>query len=113
MHSIVLLAQTTVEQTPTPSALPGWVYVVASAAVSALVTILSGKVVVPTFAYARERDRGDRLEAEKNAEIAKRDAQIAALQSRVIDEFTPMIVRATDVIDDLRRQNERLRTRKP
>lgn len=122
------LLRAAIESAPPTStdALPVWVYVVASAIVSALVTILSGKIVVPTFSYNRERDRADRLEAEKvaeqtattlrveqiesrhRAEIDKRDQQITALQTRVIDEFTPMIVRAVDVIDEQRQSIDKL-----
>lgn len=46
-----------------------------SAALSVLGVILSGKIVVPTFAYKREQERADKWEAEAlrlNGEIASK-----------------------------------------
>lgn len=39
--------------------IPGWLLAVGSAIGGIFVTVLSGKLVVPTFAYSRERERAD------------------------------------------------------
>lgn len=46
------------------SDLPSWALPLLAGAGTFLGTLLSGKFVVPTFAYTRERDRADKLEAE-------------------------------------------------
>lgn len=47
------------------SDLPGWFGpALLSGAGAFLATLMSGKVVVPTFAYSRERERADKWEAE-------------------------------------------------
>lgn len=55
-----------------------------SAALSVLGVILSGKIVVPTFAYKREQERADKWEAEAtrlNGEIAHQ--HVPALEAAV------------------------------
>ncbi len=64
--------------------IPTWVIGVLSGVGAFLATLMSGKVVVPTFAYTRERERADKWEAEAmrlNGVIAER--MIPALVSSV------------------------------
>lgn len=72
-------------------------WAVGSALGAFLVTLLSGKVVVPTFAYSRERDRADRLEAEVgrlHAENASRVIPALEAQSVAIRESSAMVKEA-------------------
>ncbi len=47
-----------------PDGMPPWAWAVLAGIGSFLATLMSGKVVVPTFAYLRERERADKWEAE-------------------------------------------------
>lgn len=54
-----------------------------------LVTLLSGKLVVPTFAYLREKERADKWEAETmrlNSVIAEKMMPALALSAKANEE---------------------------
>lgn len=72
----LLLAQTTTPPPSTPEGLPIWLWPVLTAIGTFLVTLMSGKIIVPTFAYLRERDRADRQEAMREAYADKVDEQV-------------------------------------
>lgn len=91
-----ILAQTAEPRASFPD-VPGWLI---GAAISALVTILSGKIVVPTFAYARERERADRLESE-----------LKLLRDDLQTEIVPALVRNTDVLAEIANELPRRRER--
>ncbi len=55
-----------------------------SAAVSGLGVVMSGKVVVPTFAYKREQERADRAEARAEKAEALNLQFAEALADRVV-----------------------------
>lgn len=78
--------------------IPGWVWGVASAIVTGITTVLSGKLVVPTFAYNRERDRADKLEADN-----------MSLHASIKDSVVPAIVRNTDLVEQQSAELQRLR----
>lgn len=72
-----------------------------SAALSVLGVILSGKIVVPTFAYKREQERADKWEAEAqrlNNEIAH--LHVPALDAAVhaVDESGALMKRAVELL---------------
>lgn len=58
-----------------------------SAGLSALVTILSGKIVVPTFAYNREKDRADRYEALLLEKVLPVSAEMVRVTSDFLDDI--------------------------
>lgn len=82
--------------TSTPE-VPAWVWVVVSGAGSVAVTVLSGKIVVPTFAYNREKERADKLEAEVmrlNADAISRVIPALEAQSQAVRESSAMVKEA-------------------
>jgi hypothetical protein len=101
-----------------PEGIPAWLYAAAAAAASALVTILSGKVVVPTFSYAREVARADRLEASMAADYVPRvqydqeklradrlEAEVRELNASIRGDVMHALVKNTDLVE---RQSEEL-----
>lgn len=101
-----------------PDVIPAWVYAVAAAAASALVTILSGKVVVPSFAYAREVARADRLETSITADYVPKvqyeqeklradrlEAEVRELNASIRGDVMHALVKNTDLVE---RQSEEL-----
>lgn len=62
-----------------------------------LVTLMSGKVVVPAFAYQRERERADKWEAEAmrlNGVIAERMIPALSSSSQSLTESTETVKHA-------------------
>jgi hypothetical protein len=101
-----------------PDGIPPWVYAVAAAAASALVTILSGKVVVPTFSYAREVAKVDRLELsiandyvpkvqfeQEKLRADRLEAEVRDLNASIRGDVMHALVKNTDLVE---RQSEEL-----
>lgn len=112
----LLVAQTAQQQDP--SGIPGWVYAAVSAAVSALVTILSGKVVVPTFSYQRESTKVDRLEAQlandyvpkaqyeqEKARADRMEGEVRDMNAAIRGDVMNALIRNTELVE---RQSEEL-----
>lgn len=72
-----------------------------SSAITGLGIILSGKIVVPTFAYNREKDRADRLETELlrvNGALADKHVPALDAAAAAVSESTSVIREALAVL---------------
>lgn len=67
--------------------IPSWMVPLLAGAGTFLGTLLSGKFVVPTFAYTRERDRADKLEAE-----------VTRLHEQNADRWVPALTASTAAV---------------
>jgi hypothetical protein len=70
-----------------------------SSAVTGLGVVLSGKIVVPTFAYNREKDRADKWETEVirlNQTIADRHVPALDAASHAITKSSEVVERAIE-----------------
>jgi hypothetical protein len=95
--------------TTLPASIPGWVWAALSALGGIAGTVLSGKVVVPTFAYSRELQRADRLETE----LAASRARELAMAEKMGTEVTTTILEATQAMRDMRDGGRDLPARRP
>jgi hypothetical protein len=103
---------------PAADGIPGWVYAAASALAGIAGTVLSGKVVVPTFSYQREVGRADRLEAaiatdyvpkvqfdHEQARANRLEAEVRELNATIRGEVMTVLIKNTDLVE---RQSEEL-----
>lgn len=101
-----------------PESVPGWVWAAASALGGVAGTVLSGKVVVPTFSYAREVARADRLEAsladnyvpkvqydQEKLRADRLEAEVRDLNASIRGDVMHALVKNTDLVE---RQSEEL-----
>lgn len=76
---------------------PGWLVPGISALAGFLVTLLSGKIVVPTFAYLREKERAEKWEAEVmrlNGVLADKVIPTLTLTAKAMEESTEAVQQA-------------------
>lgn len=75
-----------------------------SAGLGALGVVLSGKIVVPTFAYNREKDRADKWEGEAlrlSNSIADRHVPALDAASHAVTEGTKAVTAALSIIEKM------------
>lgn len=83
------------------SAMPDWLWAVGAAVGSFLVTLLSGKIVVPTFAYNREKERADFWQAEAlrlGVQLAEKTYEALSEASGSLRESSEVVKQAIAVI---------------
>lgn len=74
---------------PSGGDLPAWIWPVVAAVGSFVMTVVSGKVVVPTWAYNHEKARADRWEAEA-----------MRLNQAIADKLVPAVDAATHAMEE-------------
>lgn len=90
LHDLVLAAGGGVD-------VPGWLVPGISALAGFLVTLLSGKIVVPTFAYLREKERAEKWEAEVmrlNGLLAEKVIPTLTLTAKAMEDSTEAVQQA-------------------
>jgi ABC-type branched-subunit amino acid transport system permease subunit len=79
-----------------PQSIPSWVWAALGGLGAFLTTVFSGKIVVPTFAYLRERSRADAAEVE----VARLNELIRTSTATALTESTVALRESSGALKD-------------